>query len=205
MPDQGAWAGPTDWGGGDLHWLAGCANASVSSATGNARSPCHRRRAWLPLYLQHSRSQPVSAGLWRAGSGTKNVAQFRWNMVPEAGIEPARPLFTKRRILSPMCLPISPLGHRLTGGATRSRTGLDGFAIRCITDLLSRQICFANRWLAGSPSCHLQFEKKRETQFSNCASLFEFGAGKESRTLDLNLGKVALYQLSYSRVSIAKL
>ena len=27
----------------------------------------------------------------------------------------------------------------------------------------------------------------------------EFGAGEESRTLDLNLGKVALYQLSYSR------
>ena len=26
------------------------------------------------------------------------------------------------------------------------------------------------------------------------------GAGKESRTPDLNLGKVALYQLSYSRV-----
>ncbi len=29
----------------------------------------------------------------------------------------------------------------------------------------------------------------------------KFGAGKESRTLDLNLGKVALYQLSYSRVT----
>ena len=29
--------------------------------------------------------------------------------------------------------------------------------------------------------------------------LSEFGAGEESRTLDLNLGKVALYQLSYSR------
>ena len=28
---------------------------------------------------------------------------------------------------------------------------------------------------------------------------FKFGAGEESRTLDLNLGKVALYQLSYSR------
>ena len=25
------------------------------------------------------------------------------------------------------------------------------------------------------------------------------GAGEEARTLDLNLGKVALYQLSYSR------
>ena len=32
-------------------------------------------------------------------------------MVPETGIEPVRPLFTKRRILSPMCLPISPLGR----------------------------------------------------------------------------------------------
>ncbi len=27
------------------------------------------------------------------------------------------------------------------------------------------------------------------------------GAGEESRTLDLNLGKVALYQLSYSRIT----
>jgi hypothetical protein len=26
-----------------------------------------------------------------------------------------------------------------------------------------------------------------------------YGAGKEIRTLDINLGKVALYQLSYSR------
>ena len=33
-------------------------------------------------------------------------------------------------------------------------------------------------------------------------SLFEFGAAEESRTLDLNLGKVALYQLSYCRVSL---
>jgi non-ribosomal peptide synthetase component E (peptide arylation enzyme) len=31
------------------------------------------------------------------------------------------------------------------------------------------------------------------------------GAGKESRTLDLNLGKVALYQLSYSRTGTKKL
>ena len=30
---------------------------------------------------------------------------------------------------------------------------------------------------------------------------FEFGAGDEARTRDLNLGKVALYQLSYSRIS----
>ncbi len=30
-------------------------------------------------------------------------------------------------------------------------------------------------------------------------SLWQSGAGKEARTPDLNLGKVALYQLSYSR------
>jgi hypothetical protein len=28
----------------------------------------------------------------------------------------------------------------------------------------------------------------------------EYGAGKEARTLDLYLGKVSLYQLSYSRI-----
>ncbi len=32
-------------------------------------------------------------------------------MVPEIGIEPIRCLSAKRRILSPLCLPISPLGH----------------------------------------------------------------------------------------------
>ena len=31
---------------------------------------------------------------------------------------------------------------------------------------------------------------------------YKYGAGKESRTLDLNLGKVALYQLSYSRIRL---
>ena len=33
------------------------------------------------------------------------------------------------------------------------------------------------------------------------ASPVKTGAAEESRTLDLNLGKVALYQLSYSRVT----
>jgi hypothetical protein len=38
-----------------------------------------------------------------------------------------------------------------------------------------------------------------------CIPLLEFGAGEESRTLDLNLGKVALYQLSYSRLRSRRL
>ncbi len=32
------------------------------------------------------------------------------------------------------------------------------------------------------------------------SGLFEFGAGNETRTRDPNLGKVMLYQLSYSRI-----
>jgi hypothetical protein len=35
-------------------------------------------------------------------------------------------------------------------------------------------------------------------------SILNNGAGEESRTLDLNLGKVALYQLSYSRINNRK-
>ena len=34
--------------------------------------------------------------------------------------------------------------------------------------------------------------------------LVRIGAGNEARTRDLNLGKVALYQLSYSRKNLCK-
>ena len=47
--------------------------------------------------------------------------------------------------------------------------------------------------------------KKGSVGFPFCrktlALLSMFGAGNEARTRDLNLGKVALYQLSYSRVT----
>src|SRR5205085_9090183 len=66
---------------------------------------------------------------------------------------------------------------------SRSRTGVHGFAGRCMTTLPSRR---------GS-------EQKGKAHFSHGALPLESGAGNESRTRDLNLGKVALYQLSYSR------
>src|SRR5262245_21063353 len=61
------------------------------------------------------------------------------------------------------------------GGGSRNRTGVHGFAGRCMTTLPSRR--------DGSSEGN--------------------GAGDESRTRDLNLGKVALYQLSYSRVLLS--
>ena len=70
------------------------------------------------------------------------------------------------------------------GGATRNRTEVHGFAGRCITTLPSRRNPdFRAIKLKGGKQC---FPPKS-------------GAAEESRTLDLNLGKVALYQLSYCR------
>jgi hypothetical protein len=80
-------------------------------------------------------------------------------------------------------------GAFLFGGATQSRTGLDGFAIRCITALLSRQ----NHALTKMGSRCFPCGCKRSAFHQKT------GAGNEIRTRDLNLGKVALYQLSYSR------
>ena len=74
-------------------------------------------------------------------------------MVPGAGLEPAR--CYQRGILNPLCLPISPPGLRglvfrpgyclvkAIGGGTRSRTEIDGFAIRCIAILPFRQMRLA--------------------------------------------------------------
>jgi hypothetical protein len=81
----------------------------------------------------------------------------------------------------------------ISGGAGRSRTDLHGFAIRCITALLPRQ-----------GFCELS-DKKGKLGFPFSGRCWHFflniGAGNEARTRDLNLGKVALYQLSYSRVT----
>ncbi len=92
-------------------------------------------------------------------------------MVPRAGLEPAQR--ERRGILNPLCLPIPPSGLRF-GGASRSRTEVDGFAIRCMATL--------------------------PTRLTLMLLLNRFGAGNETRTRDPDLGKVVLYQLSYSRI-----
>ena len=54
---------------------------------------------------------------------------------------------------------------------------------------------------SASPLCHLAQKPKDPDPVSLRieAQQNQFGAGNEIRTRDLNLGKVALYQLSYSR------
>ena len=50
----------------------------------------------------------------------------------------------------------------------------------------------------------MQLRKKPDANKLCQAFFAEFGAGDEARTRDLNLGKVALYQLSYSRLVFTK-
>src|SRR5262245_10304731 len=73
------------------------------------------------------------------------------------------------------------------GGGGRNRTGVHGFAGRCMTTL--------------PPRPRKKTKGKAEPVTSGIRLPRRSGAGKESRTPDLNLGKVALYQLSYSRDS----
>jgi len=79
-----------------------------------------------------------------------------------------------RRILSPLCLPISPPG-RIFGGETQNRTGIGGFAIRCITILLSRRIAFhQHEMIEGKLECfpsELEREKSLELSTLTLARL----------------------------------
>ena len=57
---------------------------------------------------------------------------------------------------------------------------------------------------AGLIPCGLDGEEKQttKTKKGTCVPFFvlRFGAGNETRTRDPDLGKVVLYQLSYSRI-----
>ncbi len=160
----------------------------------------------------------VQAAPTSCDAAAKTAWLINAKMVPGTGIEPVRPLCRKAADFksavstnstiraTPRLSPHMPnfqdgdsqMGNRVSGGATRSRTGLIGFAIRCITALLSRRYSF------GQCACNTRRWHRQKREAWASLSL-ESGAGKESRTLDLNLGKVALYQLSYSRVSSLRL
>src|SRR5450755_1251273 len=90
-----------------------------------------------------------------------------------------------------LCLCITATKYLILGGGGRNRTGVHGFAGRCMTTLPPRRVGPARRQSAA---------RRYKLRGRALALPRNTGAGKESRTPDLNLGKVALYQLSYSRV-----
>ena len=105
--------------------------------------------------------------------------------MPGVGVEPTRK-YKFRGILSPLCLPISPPGQTLAGGAFQSRTELYEFAIRCITALLTRhtleretrfelatltmaRLCSTNWAIPASNVCHYT---ERIFQIKNWQKIF---------------------------------
>ncbi len=67
----------------------------------------------------------------------------------------------------------------------------------------TRRICnpLHNRFAIAPHATHRQSQRTASDKKGKLGFPFvESGAGNEVRTRDLNLGKVALYQLSYSRI-----
>src|SRR5258706_10809413 len=95
------------------------------------------------------------------------------------------------------CLPGEVHEYRYVGGGGRNRTGVHGFAVRCMATLPPRRAVTTRLTVCLSRSAGAFPGKKMGKPFS--ASPPASGAGNESQTRDLNLGKVALYQLSHSR------
>src|SRR6267143_863078 len=106
---------------------------------------------------------------------------------------------TRRGILSPLCLPVSPPGpgwrdcvrKKPEAGALWSGWRRGSESNRRL------RLCRPLHDHSATPPYAGNQEQGR-TSSTGC-SFEDSGAGEESRTPDLNLGKVTLYQLSYSR------
>ena len=87
----------------------------------------------------------------------------------------------------------------MDGGGGRNRTGVHGFAGRCITTLPPRRTHEArlNEFILRSNRLNATAKFKTygvETKRGKLMLPPVFGAGKEVRTPDPNLGKVVLYR-----------
>src|SRR6266568_6959787 len=98
---------------------------------------------------------------------------------------------TRRGILSPLCLPVSP------PGPSRRKIVPEGNWRRGSESNRRPRLCRPLHDHSATPPHAGDWEQRRISK-AGC-SFEDSGAGEESRTPDLNLGKVTLYQLSYSR------
>src|SRR5687768_12117839 len=139
---------------------------------------------WVRPLLKTPATSWAAAGGTEAQSAMAAVAKsfFIGLGVPRAGLEPAR--------LAPGDFK-SPVSTSFTTRAQhcgmQARVGLEPPS----TALQA----------AACPLCHPARNEKGRCGLSGRTFALETGAGNESRPRDLNLGKVALYQLSYCRVT----
>ena len=113
-------------------------------------------------------------------------------MVPGAGLEPARSRL--RGILSPLCLPIPPPGLGDFPAGLNWRLGSE-------SNRRTRLCRPLHNHSATQPAICDSFPQSKTPRSGSRACLgARSGAGNETRTRDIHVGNVTLYQLSYSRL-----
>ncbi len=113
-------------------------------------------------------------------------------MVPGAGLEPARSRL--RGILSPLCLPIPPPGPGDFPAGLNWRLGSE-------SNRRTRLCRPLHNHSATQPAvCDSRPQSKTPRSGSRACLGARSGAGNETRTRDIHVGNVTLYQLSYSRL-----
>ena len=113
-------------------------------------------------------------------------------MVPGAGLEPARSRL--RGILSPLCLPIPPPGPGDFPAGLNWRLGSE-------SNRRTRLCRPLHNHSATQPAVCDSFPQSKTPRSGSRACLgARSGAGNETRTRDIHVGNVTLYQLSYSRL-----
>ena len=122
-------------------------------------------------------------------------------MVPGTGIEPVRP-FSKAADFKSAASTYSAIRAswandrlRFTTCGRIWRRERESNSPKRICNPLHNRFAIAPRPQLTGKVSRLSDKEKGKPSFP----FFQTGAGNESRTRDLNLGKVALYQLSYSR------
>ncbi len=136
---------------------------------------------------------------------THNTPQTRMNTTSTSDFKSDVSTYFTTRAESTYCETKKPRLYQRTGLYTQKiwrRDPESNWTNRICNPGHNRFAIAPNSCFTGVNLTRILLAKKGSNCFPFC---LEFGAGKESRTLDLNLGKVALYQLSYSRISSLRL
>src|SRR5882762_3834367 len=156
----------------------------------------HRKAAAPPTTLNAKSTQLSIMASAEVPERNRHFILLRW--CPGQGLN-LHDGITRRGILSPLCLPVSPPGP---GWRDCVRKKPEAGALWCGWRRGSEsnrrpRLCRPLHDHSATPPYAGNQEQGR-TSKTGC-SFEDSGAGEESRTPDLNLGKVTLYQLSYSR------
>src|SRR6267154_890684 len=156
----------------------------------------HRKAAAPPTTLKAKSTQLSIMASADVPEGNRHFILLRWCPGQGSNLHDG---ITRRGILSPSCLPVSPpgLGWRDCVRKNPEAGALWSGWRRGSESNRRPRLCRPLHDHSATPP-YAENQEQGRTSKTGC-SFEDSGAGEESRTPDLNLGKVTLYQLSYSR------